>query len=238
MDSSKLAIIGGTSLLESDLFSKATPREVTTPHGQVTLLEQDSIIFLQRHGLNSYTLPHNINHHANLLALQKAGADKVLAVGSVGGMRLETSPGSILIPDDFFAPHLAPTYFTDSRGHIPPSFHGSWRQEIVTALTAKPLPLPVINGGTYWQTIGPRFETRAEIAFYQPHAHVVGMTVASECILACELELPYAAICMIDNYANGVVAEELTFESFKEQVRANETQLVAIVKNLIGKFCQ
>ena len=36
------------------------------------------------------------------------------------------------------------------------------------------------------------------------HADVVGMTMASECIVAGELGLAYAAICVVDNLANGI----------------------------------
>ncbi|MBF0357747.1 MAG: MTAP family purine nucleoside phosphorylase [Magnetococcales bacterium] len=230
----KLAVIGGTSLLESDLFRNATPTIITTKYGPATIMEQASILFLQRHGLQQYTPPHKINHHANIAALKDSGATHIISVGSVGGMRKELAPGKVLIPDDFFAPHLAPTFFNDTQGHITPGFDQSWRQSILDILNntnTKP-----IDGGVYWQTIGPRFETKAEISFYQPHVHVVGMTVASECILASEYKIPYSAICMIDNYANGVVDEELTFASFKKQVSANEAQLVIIIKTLLEKL--
>ena len=36
------------------------------------------------------------------------------------------------------------------------------------------------------------------------HADLVGMTIASECVVAGELGLPYAALCMVDNLANGI----------------------------------
>ena len=35
-------------------------------------------------------------------------------------------------------------------------------------------------------------------------ADVVGMTLASECIVACELHMLYAAVCVVDNLANGI----------------------------------
>ena len=51
---------------------------------------------------------------------------------------------------------------------------------------------------------GPRFETPAEIRLIAEHADVVGMTIASECVVAGELGLRYAAVCIVDNLANGV----------------------------------
>ena len=66
------------------------------------------------------------------------------------------------------------------------------------------------DGGVYWQTRGPRFETPAEIRLIAAHADLVGMTVAGECIPARELGLQYAALCMVDNLANGLAAGELS----------------------------
>ena len=60
------------------------------------------------------------------------------------------------------------------------------------------------DGGVYWQARGPRFETPAEIRLMAAHADVVGMTIASECVVAGELGLDYAALCVVDNLANGL----------------------------------
>ena len=81
---------------------------------------------------------------------------------------------------------------------------------------------PLRDGGVYWQAIGPRFETPAEIRFIAPHADVIGMTAASECILAGEMGIPYASVCIVDNLANGVAGSELSvadFEAGKERNR-------------------
>ena len=49
-----------------------------------------------------------------------------------------------------------------------------------------------------------------EIRLIAAHADVIGMTVASECVIAGELGLRYAALCVVDNLANGVAGEALT----------------------------
>ncbi len=41
---------------------------------------------------------------------------------------------------------------------------------------------------------------------FAQHADVVGMTMASECVVAGELGLAYASVCVVDNLANGVAA--------------------------------
>lgn len=56
----------------------------------------------------------------------------------------------------------------------------------------------------YVNTIGPRFETRAEIRAYQGVGHVVGMTCAREWALCEEVSVPYCLICFCDNACNGL----------------------------------
>ncbi|MBF0212332.1 MAG: hypothetical protein HQM00_02070, partial [Magnetococcales bacterium] len=106
-----IALIGGTSMLESRRFQDAAPRRFQTPYGAVTLLEQNGLLFLQRHGLGTYLPPHMINHKANLSALHQAGAKRILAISSVGSLRLDIPPGSFVVPHDFLAPHISLSFF-------------------------------------------------------------------------------------------------------------------------------
>ena len=83
--------------------------------------------------------------------------------------------------------------------------------------------------GVYWQTDGPRFETPAEIRMIAAFADVVGMTIASECIVAGELDLAYAAICVIDNLANGLRSDPLSVAEFEDGKAANRADTAATV---------
>ncbi|HIJ85547.1 MAG: methylthioadenosine phosphorylase [Magnetococcales bacterium] len=216
----KRALIVGTSLLRSEKLQDARRLQITTSYGTVDLLEFRGHILLQRHGLNDYCPPHRINHHAHLLALQQAGIRKVFALGSVGSLHLRHPPGSVVVPDDFYAPTITPTFHQDGQGHHLPHFDPDLRAELLAVLNQPPRLAPV-DGGVYWQTTGPRFETPAEIRFHARHVDFVGMTMASECILACELNLPYAAVGIVDNFANGIGAEILTMDRFNKQVTLN-----------------
>jgi len=82
-----------------------------------------------------------------------------------------------------------------------------------------------IDGGVYWQTIGPRFETPAEIRMIAAHADVVGMTIGSECVIAGELGLEYAVICVVDNLANGLAEGELSVAEMEADRIINATRL-------------
>ena len=61
------------------------------------------------------------------------------------------------------------------------------------------------ESGTYVCTQGPRLETPAEIRKYKSYGcDLVGMTLVPEVFLAKELEMCYAAICYVTNYAEGI----------------------------------
>jgi 5'-methylthioadenosine phosphorylase len=178
---------------------------------------------VQRHDGNPYVLPHEIEHEANLRSLVEQGCDRVLAIGSVGSLDPELPVGSLLCPDDFIALHLGLSIFGDERAHRAPGFDRAWREEVIGAWRASDGKLR--DGGVYWQAIGPRFETPAEIRLIAAHADVVGMTIASECIVAAELGLAYAAICVVDNLANGVGPGPLEIIELEAARAANALQL-------------
>jgi len=170
--------------------------------------EQGAAI-VQRHVADgAFVLPHAINHEANLKPLLEQGCDRVLGIGSVGSLRAELEVGSLVCPDDFIALSQGDSIFGDERAHSAPGFASRWREEVITAWgEGGQAPR---NGGVYWQARGPRFETRAEIRLMAAHADVVGMTIASECVVAGELGLDYAALCVVDNLANGLAAESVS----------------------------
>ena len=78
-------------------------------------------------------------------------------------------------------------------------------------------------GGVYIQTRGPRIETVAEVKALPQFADIVGMTVASEATLACELGMEFAALCTVDNYANGLGDEVLTYDHILNTSRTHRT---------------
>ena len=179
---------------------------------------------VQRHGgTEPYVLPHEIDHAANLRPLAEQGCDRVLAIGSVGSLRAELPVGSLVCPDDFIALHLGLSLFADQRAHTAPAFAPRWRGEVISAWEAG--GQAPRDGGVYWQTIGPRFETPAEIRLIAPHADLVGMTIASECVVAGELGLDYAALCVVDNLANGLGEGTLAVAGMEVDRAANAARL-------------
>jgi 5'-methylthioadenosine phosphorylase len=186
---------------------------------------------VRRHG-EPYVLPHEIDHAANLGSLAEAGCERVLALSSVGGLRPDLGPGSLVCPDDFIALDAAPaTTRRDPGAHRVPGFDHEWRREVLGAF--RDAGAEVHDGGVYWQATGPRLETPAEIRFAAAHADVIGMTVATECVIAGELELRYAAVCAVDNLANGIAGHELTLEEIEAHRERNRVELEAVLSRLL-----
>lgn len=218
----RLAVVLGSSarVLGGELLEEAAAE-----HGAAVV---------QRHGDGAYVLPHLIDHRANLEPLVGQGCDRVLAVGSVGALRPELEVGAFLCPDDFIALHLGLTTLDDERAHATPGFDGRWRGEVLAAWGADEPPLH--DGGVYWQTIGPRFETPAEIRLIAAYADVVGMTIASESVVARELGLAYAAICVVDNVANGLAQGPLAVDEMEVDRAANVARLRSALAALLPRL--
>lgn len=179
---------------------------------------------VQRHGPDgAFVLPHLIDHAANLRPLVEQGCDRVLGIGSVGSLRAELAVGSLVCPDDFIALGLGDSMYEDARAHSAPGFAPAWRGEVIAAWSeGGEAPR---DGGVYWQTRGPRFETPAEVRLIAAHADVVGMTIASEAVVARELGLDYAALCVVDNLANGLASEPVSLAAVEADRRRNAERL-------------
>jgi 5'-methylthioadenosine phosphorylase len=222
----RLALVGGHGFHSLEPWAEAAKTSLESDRGAVEALEAGDHVVLARHGIDSYTPAPFVDHARNLAALQEAGCDRVLAICSVGSLHRELEVGSFLCPSDFIALGRVDAAFDDERGHVVPGFDPVWRR---LALEAWELADPgsVREQGIYWQSPGPRFETPAEVRLIAEYADVVGMTMASECVAACQLGLAYAAICVVDNLANGIADAPLTREEYEAGARANRERLAA-----------
>jgi len=112
---------------------------------------------------------------------------------------------------------------------------GSLNPEIPPGTIVVPHDYINLDGGVYVQTHGPRFETKAEIRVLGQFADIVGMTMANEATLCCEAGIPVAALCTVDNYANGVATQELglSYEAIIGNIERNREMVTEIITRLI-----
>ena len=185
----------------------------------------DDVVVLMRHGAEGTVPAHLVDHHAHIRALCEMGCDRVLAVGSGGGLKPALGPGTVLAPDDLLALTTYPTFHTTTDGYRMAGFDVAWRSRVVDAWRSA-ASTPIVDGGTYAMVRGPRFETRAEIRLLAGFADVVGMTIPAECVLAGEAGLAYAAVCKVDNLANGVAGHDLQVAEYVANAAAAAVTLI------------
>ncbi len=68
------------------------------------------------------------------------------------------------------------------------------------------------------------------------HAQVVGMTIASECIAAAEAGLAYAAVCVVENLANGAGGRELAMDDLLAGRAANRVAIIEALERLLPEL--
>jgi 5'-methylthioadenosine phosphorylase len=118
------------------------------------------------------------------------------------------APGHLVCPDDLVDETRGEVYtFFPQRGlgfvRQNPVFCPELRRALSRVLPQEPFPWH--PRGVYVATSGPRLETPAEIRkFKLLGGDLVGMTLAPEVFLARELELCYAALCYVVNFAEGI----------------------------------
>jgi 5'-methylthioinosine phosphorylase len=210
-----LAIIGGRGLTQLANLEITHQQVMRTPYGEPSgaflfgTLKQHDVIFLARHGYGHTIPPHLVNYRANLWALREHGADKIISVATVGGIRPDLTPGVIVVPDQIMDyTHGRDSTFFEARDK--PFINTDFTLPYSTRLRSHILrssavaKQPCMDGGVYAATQGPRLDSIAEInRFERDGADMVGMTGMPETALARDLELDYAIIAVVANYAAG-----------------------------------
>jgi 5'-methylthioadenosine phosphorylase len=198
----------------------------------VEAIDSGEVVGLPRHGFDRSVPAHLVDHRANIRALCDLGCARVLALGSAGSLRLDLEVGSFVCPDDFYAPETAPSFYDDPRGHSVPGFDPDWRKAILDVWSER-TETDLVEGGVYAQTRGPRFETPAEVRGLVRVADVVGMTLAAETVLAREAGLAHAAVCSVDNLANGISDQPLTVEDYQRGRDRTAERLKAALESVL-----
>ena len=161
---SRLCLIHGNSLPEgADPVEGERVRIDAGGALPVEATDGGDIVGIPQARLRPIVPAHLVDHRANIRAACELGCDRVLALGSAGSLDKDLEVGPSICPEDFYAPEAAPSFYDDPRGHSVPGFDPDWRADRAQRLgVAAPGP-SWIDGGVYAQTLGPRFETPAEV---------------------------------------------------------------------------
>lgn len=226
---SKEAIIIGWNLKKMDFFGQLQPKNLKTPHGRINYYQFKNCFFIPRHGIKENTPPHKINHQANISGLKKLGVKRIFSFNSVGSLKKNIRPGELLIASDYIDLN-PPTFYEKEAKFITPLLSLEPRKILIKIL--RKLKIKFKNKGIYFQTKGPRLETKAEISMIKNFADVIGMTMAKEAVLAQELDINYASICSIDNYAHGLIEKPLSIKEIQEGQEKTRKKFEEIIKEI------
>jgi len=242
-----LSIIGGTGLTQLANLEVSRRQAVRTPYGEPSApLTSGSIrgvpvIFIARHGDDHTIPPHQVNYRANLWALKEQGAREIVSVVSVGGIRRDLGPGTLVVPHQIidYTWGRASTFFEGNAAVK----HIDFTEPYTPALRARLLAAARTSGeaagdgAVYAATQGPRLETAAEIdRLERDGADIVGMTGMPEAALARESELEYAAIAVVVNHAagRGASAHGIQMQEIDEVLRDTMRRVRNIIEALVA----
>ncbi len=210
----ELAVIGGSGLYALNDFDLQESIERETPYGmpsgpiRVGVLRGHRVAFLARHGEGHALPPHRINYRANMHALAQLQPEAVVAVNTVGGIAPTCPPRALVVPDqiiDYTSGRVC-SYWDEAGEMQHAEFGEPYSTQVRNRLidACRRAGLAVVEDGCYGAANGPRFETRAEIArMRQDGCDIVGMTGMPEAALARELNLAYACVAPVANWAAG-----------------------------------
>ena len=211
-----LGVIGGTGLTRLAHLDITERRVVRTPYGEPSgpltfgKVAGRDVVFLARHGYSHTIPPHLVNYRANIWALHSEGVRDIVSIANVGGIDEALAPGSIVVPDQIIDyTHGRKCTFHDSTDvpvtHIDFTKPYCSKMRDLCMQAADAAGEAYWDGGVYAAVQGPRLETAAEITrLARDGATMVGMTGMPEAALARELEISYAAFCVVANHAAGV----------------------------------
>jgi 5'-methylthioadenosine phosphorylase len=231
---SGIAVIGGVGF---DLEGQS--EMIKTPYGNVevrfTRIKNERSIFISRHG-DDHIPPHRVNYRAILWAARSCGSTRVISINSVGTMSYHQL-GSFFLPIDFveFTKSRANTFFDDKAMHV--DMGQPYCAELRTCLRDAMLDLNLqTSEGVYVCAEGPHLESPAQIRMMRQFGDVVGMTGYPEVVLAKELGLCYASLCVITNEACGMKTGGgiLSLSEITDQM----DRLSSCVKEIISRTAQ
>lgn len=215
-----VGIISGTGMYALAGLDRPNERVISTPFGETSVGTGSyagvEVLHISRHGRAHARLSSSVKHRAHIWALAELGASSVIGLTACGSLDPSLEPGALVVFDDlhFISNRLADgslcTFFTapgdPARGHWVLD-GGPFSPELRGVLTgaARAAGLRLRSSGVYGHVDGPRFNTPAEIAALA-HAGVVAVsqTGGPETVLCGELELPFALVGYISDFANGV----------------------------------
>jgi len=242
-----LGIIGGSGLTQLANLDVSHREIVRTPYGEPSgpltfgRIGNQDVVFVARHGYGHTIPPHLVNYRANLWALREQGVSDVLSVATVGGIRADLTPGTLVVPDqliDYTYGRDYTFFSTRNASYKNIDFTLPYSTQLRSRIlrSAEKVKQSCLDGGVYAASQGPRLDSIAEINRYERDgADMVGMTGMPETALARELDMNYATIAVIANYAAGRGDSQISVNM--ESVNATARHAMERVRMILERIC-
>lgn len=244
----EIAIIGGSGVYTLSMLKGAEKVTVKTPYGRdpdvvIGELAGRKVAFISRHGKGHSVPPHLVNYRANIWALHKLGVKRIIATTATGTLNPKIVPGDLTLLTQFvdFTKVRAPTFYEGSGngGVVHVDMTEPYCAELrgVISKAAKKMGIKLHPKSTYACMEGPRFETAAEIKALQTlGCDIVGMTNVPECVLAREIQICYATIGVITNWAAGMTKEMLSHAAVLRLMEQNIDRTRRLIIEAVEKI--
>ncbi|MDF2520557.1 MAG: methylthioadenosine phosphorylase [Clostridia bacterium] len=243
-----IGVFGGSGFYS--FLDNVTEVEIETPYGKpsdkisIASIGDKKVAFLPRHCRDHSLPPHMINYRANLYAMKMLGVKCIIAPTASGSLQIDYKPGDFVICDQFVDRTWGrkDTYFDGPETrHISAAepYDESLRELAIKV--CKDMGITVHEKGTVVVVQGPRFSTKAESRWFSKMGwEVINMTQYPECMLAKELEIPYANIALITDYDAGLeghpevkpVTEEEVYRVFNESNEKVKKVLYTMIERI------
>ncbi len=170
--------------------------------------------------------------------VKNLGASTFIVTCAAGSLRQDVGPGELMMLTDHINFHPGNPLVGPNDETIGPRFIGMedaydpGLQDLMRA-AAKRTNINLAEG-VYLSTLGPSFETPAEIrAFKTLGADAVGMSVVPEVILARHCGMRVAAVAAITNLAAGMSKEKITHEGTLHHGAIATRKLIKLIPEFI-----
>lgn len=173
--------------------------------------------------------------------VRKLGVQTFLITCAAGSLREEAGPGDLMMITDHINFQPGNPLVGKNDETIGPRFvamenaYDADLQELMT-MSAERINIPLYRG-VYISTLGPSFETPAEIrAFRSLGADAVGMSVVSEVILARHAGMRVACVAAITNLAAGMSNEKISHEGTLHYGEIGARKLTKLVPEFLKEL--
>lgn len=173
--------------------------------------------------------------------LKHLGCQTVIVTCAAGSIRRSVRPGSLMLIKDHINFHPGNPLAGPNDDSVGPRFlamEDAYDLGLRSMMkrVAKELQIP-LPSGVYLSTLGPSFETPAEIrAFKRWGADAVGMSVVPEVILARHCGMKVVCVAAITNLAAGLSKEKISHEGTLQFGEVAAYKLVKLIPEFIKEL--